>query len=173
MSSSPLSRRAGALGLLAAGTMFFAAAASAATPRHTKESFGPFAIDVPAGALCDFPYHAEEAFTRNKTSFFDDSGNLVRVEDQVDLHVLHRNAQTGQTLTEQDDYAAHVDLVSGEAAVTGQSWHLRDENGRLVVAGAGLFTVDILTGEVLTGTPNVKTDGRATVCPALGGAPAA
>ena len=49
MSSSPLSRRAGALGLLAAGTMFFAAAASAATPRHTQESFGPFAIEFLPG----------------------------------------------------------------------------------------------------------------------------
>lgn len=73
---------------------------------------------------------------------------------------------------EEDDYAAHVDLVSGQATVTGQSWHLRDERGRLVVAGAGLFAIDLLTGDVLTGTPHVKTDGRAIVCPALGGAPA-
>jgi hypothetical protein len=44
--------------------------------------------------------------------------------------ILHRNLDSGMTLIEHLHYAVHVDFVSGTATVTGQSWHLRDENGR-------------------------------------------
>jgi hypothetical protein len=140
---------------------------------HVKQSFGPFVADAPAGVLCDFAYHEQTSFTQDTTRFFDDAGHLVRVEDHVDLLILHANTATGQTLTERDQYAAHVDLLTGEATVTGQTWHLRDEDGRLVVTGAGLYVQDLITGEVVRETTNAKTDVAGTLCPALGGAPAA
>ena len=134
---------------------------------------GPVVTDLPAGRVCDFAYHQEYSFTQNLERFFDEDGNLVRVEDKVALTVLHRNADTGYTLTETDHYAAFVDFVSGEATTTGQNWHLVDQDGRLVLTGAGSFTIDLITGEVLDETPYMQTAGRATICPALGGAPAA
>jgi hypothetical protein len=45
----------------------------------------------------------------------------VRVEDVVDITVLHRKADTGYTLVEKDHYAAYVDFASGVAKTTGQS----------------------------------------------------
>jgi hypothetical protein len=57
------------------------------------------------------------------------------------------------------------------AKVSGQSWALRDLDGRLVLAGAGLLTTDLATGALLTQTPRVQDD-RQILCSALGGAAA-
>jgi hypothetical protein len=170
-------RRAACRGLLAlviAAVVLTVAAgsASAATAVHVKRAFGPVAFDVPAGALCDFAYHEEDRGTQNLTRFFDGQGNLVRVEDQLDVSILHRNIGTGQTLTEDLHSAAHVDLISGQAHVTGENWHLRTEDGRLVLSGAGLIATDLVTGDILRQTPNAMAGTAATICPALGGSPA-
>ena len=149
-----------------------AGSASAATPVHIKQSIGPVAFDVPAGALCDFAYHEEDVGTLNTTRFFDDQGNLIGVEDQIAVSILHRNAATGQTLTEDLHYAAQVDVSGGQVRVTGQSWHLRAADGRLVLAGAGLIATDLLTGDILRQTPGALASVAATICPALGGSPA-
>ncbi len=149
-----------------------AGSASAATPVHVKRTVGPIAGDVPAGALCDFAYHEEDLGTQNITRFFDAQGNLIRVEDHLDISILHRNTDTGQTLTEDLHYTAHVDVTSGQVQVTGESWHLRAENGRLVLSGAGLIAIDLITGDILRQTPGAQADAAAIICPALGGAPA-
>jgi hypothetical protein len=67
--------------------------------------------------------------------------------------------------------ATYADFVSGEVWDTGQSWHDRDENGRLVLTGAGLIAFDFTTGDVFTETPNAKSNSAATICPALRGSP--
>ena len=145
--------------------------ASAATPVHVKQSVVAPPVNLPAGAVCDFAYHQESSYTQILTQFFDSTGNLLRVEDVVDITVLHRNADTGYTLVEEDHYAAYVDFASGVAKTTGQSWALRDPSGRLVLSGAGLLTTDLVTGALLAQTHNVK-DSRQIFCSALGGAAA-
>jgi hypothetical protein len=150
--------------MVAAGT----GAAAAAPPQHLKQSAVAPPVDVPRGAVCDFGFHQESAYTQNLTRFFDGDGNLVRVEDQVDITVLRRNLDTGYTLVEEDHYAAYVDFAGGVARTTGQSWALRDTSGRLVLSGAGLLSSDLATGALITQTPNVK-DSRQIFCDALGG----
>jgi hypothetical protein len=145
------------------------ATASAATPEHVKQSAVAPAVDLPPGTVCDFGFHQESSYTQNLTRFFGRDGNLVRVEDQVDITVLRRNLDTGYTLVEEDHYAAYVDFGSGIARTTGQSWALRDTSGRLVLSGAGLLSSDLATGALITQTPNVK-DNRQIFCSALGGA---
>ncbi len=159
------------LSFVALGASVLAASASAAEPVHIKQTIGPISFDLPAGALCDFAYHEEDGGTQNVKRFFDD-GNLVAVEDQLHATLLHRNIDTGQTLTEELHYAVHIDFVTGAIRTTGQSWRLRDEDGNLVLSGTGLLAVDLFTGEVLKETPKVQGDVAATLCPALGGAPA-
>jgi hypothetical protein len=146
--------------------------ASAGTPVHIKRAFGPVAGDAPAGTLCDFAYHEEDTGTQNLTRFTDEAGDLARVEDQVDVTILHRNSDTGMTLIEHLHYAAYVDLVNGTATVTGQTWRLVDQDGRLVLGGAGLVETDLITGEVTTQTPQAKAGSASPLCAALGGAPA-
>jgi hypothetical protein len=63
-------------------------------------------------------------------------------------------------------------LVTGQVQTTGQSWHLRTQDGRLVLSGAGLIETDLATGSILAETPNTMASAAATICPALGGAPA-
>jgi hypothetical protein len=128
--------------------------------------------DAPAGTLCDFAYHQEAVVTRNATRWFDEAGVLVRVEAQVELWVLHQNVDTGLTLIEELSFAAHIDFVANEERLTGQSWHLRDDDGRLVLVGAGLIFTDLGTGEVIQETPNARADFAETNCTALGGAAA-
>ena len=122
--------------------------------------------------MCDFALHLEQSGTVNLTRFFDEQGNLVRVEARADMSYLIRNTQTGRTLTEEDHFARHADLVSSEVWDTGQSWHDRDENGRLVLTGAGLIALDHTTGDVFRETPEAKSDSATTIFPALGGSPA-
>jgi hypothetical protein len=149
------------------------ASAEARTTEHLTRSAGPLVFDAPAGAICDFAYHQESSFTQNLERFFDGDGNLIAVHDEVALTVLHRNAETGYTLTETDRYSAHVDFVTGEATESGQTWHLVDQDGRLVLAGAGQYTIDLATGDIISETPQALAEGgRNYLCPALGGTPA-
>jgi len=143
-------------------------AASAATPEHVMRSAVAPAVDLPPGTVCDFGFRQESSYTQNLTRFYDSDGNLVRVEDQVDLTVLRRNLDTGYTLVEEDHYAAYVDFTSGIARTSGQSWALRDTSGHLVLSGAGLLSSDLATGAVITQTANVK-DSRQIFCAALAG----
>jgi hypothetical protein len=71
--------------------------------------------------MCDFALHLEQSGTVNRTRFFDEQGNLVRVEARADMSYLIRNTQTGRTLTEEDHFARHADLVSCEVWDTGQT----------------------------------------------------
>lgn len=160
------------LAVTSAAFAFLASAASAVPPVHIKVSVGPFIDNFPAGTLCDFNYHQEVSGTLNIKRFFDANGNFIRVEDAQDVTVLHRNVQTGLTLIEQVHLDVHVDFRTGEIVNTGQSWHLVNEDGRLVLARAGLFVVDLFTGEVVRDTPNSGSDFAQTNCTALGGAPA-
>src|SRR6266536_1869135 len=66
----------------------------------------------------------------------------------------------------------HIKQSVGQVRVAGQSWHLRAEDGRLVLSGAGLIATDLLTGDTLRQTPGALASVAATVCPALGGSPA-
>ena len=116
--------------LLGVALAAVAVPASAGTPMHIKRAFGPIAGDAPAGTLCDFAYHEEDTGTQNLTRFTDEAGNLVRVEDQVDVTILHRNSDTGTTLIEHLHYAAYVDFVNGRAGVwwtrrAGSCWAAR------------------------------------------------
>jgi hypothetical protein len=141
---------------------------AATTPVHVKQAIGPIVGDVPAGVVCDFAYHEEDTGTQNIKQFFDAAGHLVRVDDEVAVTILHRNADTGATLIEDLHYAAHVDVVTGEVVVTGQTWHLVDAQGRLVLGRGGLIAIDLVTGEVIRETPQAMSDA---LCATLGGAP--
>jgi len=160
------SKRIFTVAAAAATASLIATGASASAPEHVRRSVGPLSFDAPAGVVCAFAVHEEQSYTQNLKRFYDDAHHLMRVEDEVDLTVLHENVESGATFTEHDHYAAHVDLQTGEVAVTGQSWNLRDRNGRVVLTGAGFTSVDLATGDVTRETPHYDADG----CAALAGA---
>jgi hypothetical protein len=160
--------------LLASGLIAGAAFTASADAREVLHFSGtsPLIVnDFPAGTLCDFAYHQEFVNTSHVNVFLED-GHPVQVEEQAEVSVLHRNVDTGQTLTEVIHYAFHFDLVAGEVQLTGNWWHLRDPAGRIVFVGSGTFVRDLFTGELIRATPNVAPDLAETICPALGGEPA-
>jgi hypothetical protein len=87
------------------------------------------------------------------------------------MSYLIRNVETGHTLTEEDHFARHADFGSGEVRDTDQSWHDRDENGRLVLTGAGLSPLTVRPGRC-SATPPTPSRLRRDELPALGGSPA-
>jgi hypothetical protein len=149
-----------------------AASAGATDVLHLKATMGPFVQDYPAGTVCDFAYHEEFINTSNVKVFFDEAGNPFKVEEQAEVWILHRNLETGLTLTEVVHYAFHFDLVAGEVTLTGNWWHPRDSANRIVFVGSGTWVRDLFTGELLRATPNVGADFAEVNCTVLGGAPA-
>lgn len=71
--------------------------------------------------MCNFAIHLEDSGTLNIKRCFDEQGNLVRAEAQADMPYLIHNATTG-TLTEEDHFARHADVITGAVRDTGQSW---------------------------------------------------
>jgi len=141
-------------------------------PMHIKRTLGPSELDFPAGELCNFNYHGETIVTQNIKRFFDASGNVTNVIRNEDLWVLHRNVDTGLTFTEVDHYTVKIDFVTGVIESSGQNWHLRDVDGRIVLVRSGRFVQDLLTGEILWSSHFGDPDIAQTICTALGGAPA-
>jgi hypothetical protein len=154
-----------------AGAMLVAAPALATRPVHGKRVVER-TFDVPAGDQCDFHYYTEITIAQNIKIFLDEAGNAVGTEDQLHASVFHLNVDTGASLTEEVHYTVHVDFLSGTYRVNGNTWHLRDEDGRVVLVAGGLYVVDIFTFELLQETPNADSDFASTICAALGGAPA-
>lgn len=158
---------AAAAAAIVAATVGSAEASDSIHLKYTRH----YSFDNPAGTLCDFHYHGEADIRVNVTRFLDDTGNVVRLEAQIELRVLHQNADTGFALTETDHWAEHWDIQAGQVDLTGQFWALRDPDGRPVLVGAGHETLDLNTGETV-GTPNAQTGRFAQiVCRSLGGNP--
>ena len=129
-------------------------------------------FDAAAGEVCDFAYHQEARNVQNIKRWVDADGNPIGAIRTEDLWVLHQNAETGYTLTEVDHYTVHWSYESGDFVFAGNGWHLRDEDGRLVLVKSGRYVIDIETGDLVSETPNVGGDFADMICPALGGAPA-
>jgi hypothetical protein len=148
-----------------------ASAALAAKPVHeTITSSG--SGSAPAGEICDFTYEFEFEATVRRTSFFDENGVLVRRIQTTEERLLHRNADTGFELTEVVHYTTDLDVASGVVRLTGNFWHLRTADGRIVLVLSGLEQFVRATGEVIRATPRVGRGFENVICPALGGAPA-
>jgi hypothetical protein len=144
---------------------------AAAPPIRETISFSE-AFDFPAGEICDFAYHREITVTGTLFIFSDKQGNVVREMDVSRVQVLHRNSDTGYTLTE--SIRSHFVFSERNQTVmlTGQNWQLRDAEGRIVVVHSGNLLFDVEQGELVRVTPNFAPEFPEVLCPALGGQPA-
>jgi hypothetical protein len=145
--------------------------AQAAPPVREPISFlGSF--DFPAGEICDFAYHREVTITGTLYLFFDKQGEIVREMDISRVQVLHRNADTGFTLTESIHTHFVLDATKETVMQSGQNWQLRDAQGRIVVVHSGNLLFDLEQEELVRVTPNFGAEFADVLCPALGGSPA-
>jgi hypothetical protein len=156
--------------VLTAGTMLGVLAPVAGStpawadgPEHVKSTF-TFDATFPAGAFCDFALRSMGTGSDNVVTT---PNNTI---DHVVVHVAWTNLATGFTLTETDHFTVTT-AADGQIKFVGIFWHLRNADGKIVVAQAGqlLFSAE---GELLKFTPNFNPDDAAVICPALGGHPA-
>jgi hypothetical protein len=88
------------------------------------------------------------------------------------VQVVHRNVDTGYTLTETVRTHFVFDAARQTVMLTGQNWRLRDPEGKIVVVHSGNLLFDLEQGELVRVTPNFGPDFAEVLCPALGGSPA-
>lgn len=125
-----------------------------------------------AGEICDFRQSIESlGGSVIRIRFYDADGNKIRAVLIGDETIRHTNLETGYAIVEELHGALHRDFVTGEETRTGLFWHDRSPDGKLVLAGAGRYTVDLETGELVEWTPNALLEEGA-YCAALAGAPA-
>jgi hypothetical protein len=164
--------------VMAFGTALVLAASPTATRAqgrtdHAKLPIETFVETYEAGDVCPFPYQLEGlggTVIRNRV--FDADGNRLRAI-LIGVETLrHTNLDTGFTLEEELHGTIQRDFVTGEEMHTGNFWHGRTEDGKLVLVHSGRFVVDLSTGELLETTPNTGVEFEATICPALAGEPA-
>lgn len=145
--------------------------AAAGPPEREPISFSDV-FDFPAGEICDFAYHREITVTGTLQIFFDRQGNVVREMEVSRAQILHRNADTGYTLTESIRSHFVFNETKQTVMITGQNWQLRDAEGKIVVVHSGNLLFDVEQEELVRVTPNFAPEFPEVVCPALGGNPA-
>jgi hypothetical protein len=96
----------------------------------------------------------------------------VRRHRVVEERLVHRNVDTGAELIEVVHYTTTVEVAAGIVKVTGNAWHLRTPDGKIVLVLSGQEITDRATGELIKATPKVGRGFENVICPALGGAPA-
>jgi hypothetical protein len=137
-------------------------------------------VELPAGTLCDFDYHADFVVSYQIRAFF--NGGLLD-QAHVEQIVTHTNLDTGFSITDTPVYniASQALLGPEERSVSysgGVFWHLKDADGRPVTVEAGQIRYTFEEGEdgepIVTTeyTPNLTPDAADVICPALGGHPA-
>jgi hypothetical protein len=161
--------------ILAAGIAAVALLATGAGPAsadtqatHIKSTFSGEIVQ-PAGTLCDFTY--DVTFTVDVNFTLAPNGENPVLLTQYNTHT---NLDTGYSLTETDQVNEVGQPVSSTAMQVGIFWHLRDASGQVVLVKAGEATLDTLTGQLISFTPNSGFDQTfaQTICTALGGNPA-
>jgi len=133
---------------------------SAAAPERFTEPFDG-GVDIPAGELCDFDY-SQTFVGVDKVTIFPD-----RTQVHEKVSITHRNADTGYTLTENDQVT--LTFYEDHEKDRGIFWHLRDANGKMQVVQAGQVRFD---DNGVTHTPHINPDFADVICHALGGNPA-
>jgi hypothetical protein len=144
---------------------------------HTRIPIPGSVETYDAGVVCDFTYEIEELaggwVIRHR--YYDEDGTRIRATVHLATTLLHKNLDVDPPLVVEESlhYTLHRDFRTGEETETGNFWHLRTPDGKIVLVGAGRYVLDLATFELLETTPNTGAESFAgTVCPALGGAPA-
>ena len=156
------------LGILAAGQLTLALAPSAlAAPPSMDRFVGEGISSFSAGELCDFDYQIDWSVKQNFHAFGDPDDPYKVIINWVQSNI-HRNLDTGYSLTEKVGFVETFDLATETYRAVGVIWHLRDSDGRLVAVYAGQMVM-AFDGSVLKVTPHSTAEWDFVRCTALGG----
>jgi hypothetical protein len=105
----------------------------------------------PAGTRCDFNYEVDYSV---KLTIIETSTSEFMAGTQ---ELVHKNLDSGYTLTEKDGFAERYDFAAGTETSHGSVWKLRSEYGELVFQAAGRGVWD-LDGNTISFTPHFNPD---------------
>jgi hypothetical protein len=119
-------------------------------------------------AVCDgYNVIGDFDVTRQDVTFFDNSGNPIRVDIFVHYVGILTNSVSGKTLDDKGDTKNTVDLVNGTFTQTGGLRHTTVSGLGIVIQETGRIIFDDATGGILFVTPGMATDEVLQLCAAL------
>jgi len=142
------------------------APAAAAMPpeRFTVESDDQF-TDTES---CGFPFDVRFVGSIDVTLFFDNDGNLIRVQGVGSDVATATNPANGKTATGVDHWLEVENVESGESAVLGLFLHLNFPGAGIVLIEAGNITFDAEDNVIhLAGPHQVFAGDFSALCEAL------
>jgi hypothetical protein len=100
-------------------------------------------------------------------TFFDNSGNPIRVDYLVHYEGTLTNSVSGKVLDDRGDVKNTVDLINGTFTQTGGLRHTTVSGLGIVIQETGRIIFDDATGGILFVTPGMATDEALQLCAAL------
>jgi hypothetical protein len=105
--------------------------------------------------------------TRQDMTFFDNSGDPIRVDIFVHYVGTLTNSVTGKTLDDRGDVRNSTDLVNGTFTQTGGLRHTTVSGLGIVIQETGRIIQDDASGGILFVTPGMSSDENLQLCAAL------
>ena len=119
-------------------------------------------------AVCDgYNVIGDFDVTRQDVTFFDNSGNPIRVDIFVHYVGTLTNSVTGKTLNDRGDVRNSTDLVNGTFTQTGGLRHTTVSGLGIVIQETGRIIQDDASGGILFVTPGMSSDENLQLCAAL------
>jgi hypothetical protein len=128
---------------------------------HLYRYFDDFAICDGYSVIGDFDV------TRQDVTFFDNSGNPIRIYYFVHYVGTLTNSVTGKTLDDRGDIKNSADLVNGTFTQTGGLRHTTASGLGIVIQETGRIILEDATGGILFVTPGMSGDENSKLCAAL------
>jgi hypothetical protein len=105
--------------------------------------------------------------TRRDVTYFDSSGNPIRVDLFIHYEGMLINSVTGKTLPDKGNFKNSLDLTDGTVTVTGGIRHTTVSGLGIVIQETGRIILDDATGGILFVTPGMASDEVLQLCAAL------
>lgn len=154
--------------LVLAGLVASMAAAPAAAAMPPERSTVPTDVHFTDTEVCGFPIDVSFVGSIAITSFFDNDGNLIRVQGVGSDVATVTNPANGKTAAGVDHFLRVEDVESGESAVLGLFLHLNFPGAGIVMIDAGNITRDA-EGNVIhqAGPHQLEAGDFSALCEAL------
>jgi hypothetical protein len=131
--------------LATALTLLVASPASGVTPQREEV---PWNLTVVVEELCGFPVQFSFEGTLEFTRFFDEQGNLTRIQLHRDEDATATNLSNGKTSTGHGVLNVFFDVEEGTEVVSGLPIHFNLPAHGAILMDAGKVVFDLETGEI-------------------------
>ena len=152
--------------LVAVAAILFAASPAAAFPPQ-RDHF-PFTVDFVDEEACGFPVELSFEGSVTVTSFFDEQGNLTRIEIHASDNAQATNLTNGKSATGHETSNLRVDVEAGTETLRGLPIHFKVPGHGAVLMEVGRLVLDASGSPTFVAGQHQLHDGDFTeFCAAL------